>query len=224
MSTVTRPTPTVDPSVNTAPTTAVPVRNRRRPVRNVAILVALIVVGVLINVWLFAGSNGSSSVLAVSRPVLRGEIIEAADLTTVQAPTGPGLATVPASAANRIVGQRAAADLIPGTTLTLASATASLVPATGQALVGIDLLAGQLPAANLNVGDIVQVVVTPRDQDDPPSANPPTINATVAGVRVGQDGDGHTTVDVSVPANNAPLLAAQAATGRVSLILTARER
>ena len=226
MSTITKPASTASsttPPVGVA-AEPIPVRKRRRPVRTVAILIALIIVGVLLNVWLFMGSRGSSSVLAVAQPVLRGEVIEAADLSTVQAPKGDGLQTINASRSDLVVGQRAAVDLVPGATLTMASVTDALVPASGQALVGLDLMTGKLPASDLGVGDIVAIVVTPRDQDDPPTENPSTISATVAAVRPSEEGDGRTTVDVSVPSNNAPVLAAQAATGRVSLILTSRER
>ena len=68
MSTITKPASTASsttPPVGVA-AEPIPVRKRRRPVRTVAILIALIIVGVLLNVWLFMGSRGSSSVLAVA--------------------------------------------------------------------------------------------------------------------------------------------------------------
>ena len=72
-------------------------------------------------------------------------------------------------------------------------------------------------------GDSVRVVTTPGDQGEVTEQDPVTIEARVVGVgRVEETGE--TVVDVSVPREDAAELAARAATGRVALVLDARER
>ena len=72
-------------------------------------------------------------------------------------------------------------------------------------------------------GDVVRIVTTPGDQGEITDREPVTIEATVVGVnRVEETGE--TVVDVAVPEAEAAELAARAATGRVALVLDARER
>ena len=88
---------------------------------------------------------------------------------------------------------------------------------------GISLTPGQMPSEPLYSGDAVRIVTTPGDQGEVTDKDPVTVEAVVVGVsRVEETGE--TVVDVSVPESDAADLAARAATGRVALVLDARER
>jgi hypothetical protein len=80
-----------------------------------------------------------------------------------------------------------------------------------------------MPSEPLYSGDSVRIVTTPGDQGEITNEDPVTVEAVVVGVsRVEETGE--TVVDVSVPEADAADLAARAATGRVALVLDARER
>ena len=135
----------------------------------------------------------------------------------------PALTPVPGSQKAELEGSRAAVDLWAGTLLTAQAVTDNLVPGEGESLVGISLTPAQMPSEPLYGGDVVRIVTTPGDQGEITDREPVTIEATVVGVnRVEETGE--TVVDVAVPEAEAAELAARAATGRVALVLDARER
>jgi hypothetical protein len=200
-----------------------PPRLRRRPAL-VAASVAAICLGALLAVWAYAGASTSQDVLAVRTTVHRGELITRDDLMTAQIGVDPALKPLPASAADSVVGQRAAMDLAAGGLVTQEDVTSAVVPAKGMSLVGVSLPPGLMPTAQLQSGDQVRIVATPGAQGDVATGTSPiSIGATVVGV--GGTGDtGQIVVDVSVPYDQAAELAAQAATGKVALVLDSRER
>ena len=136
----------------------------------------------------------------------------------------PALKPLPASAADAVVGKRAAMDLAAGGLVTQEDITSAVVPSKGMSLVGVSLPPGLMPAVQLQSGDQVRIVATPGAQGDVATGTSPiSIGATVVGV--GGTGDnGQIVVDVSVPYGQAAELAAQAATGKVALVLDSRER
>jgi hypothetical protein len=89
----------------------------------------------------------------------------------------------------------------------------------GQMLVGVAVEREHLPVQPLTPGTQVVIVSTPRKNDDPPETQPRTIRATV--VRVGEpnEADDTVVVDVAVPANDGPALAARVFTERVAIAL-----
>ncbi|MDN4172228.1 MULTISPECIES: SAF domain-containing protein [Nocardioides] len=197
-------------------------RRRRRP-WVFALCVALVVAGALGTAFVFTSVNDTREVLVVSQDVKRGEIIEAGDLSVVRVSVDPALTPLPGSQKAELEGNRAAVDLWAGTLLTEQAVTDSLVPGEGESLVGISLTPGQMPSEPLYGGDVVRIVTTPGDQGEVTDKDPVTVEAIVVGVsRVEETGE--TVVDVSVPEGDAADLAARAATGRVALVLDARER
>ncbi|UUW88737.1 SAF domain-containing protein [Pimelobacter simplex] len=162
-------------------------------------------------------------VLVVSSDIKRGETIEAGDLSVVRVSVDPALTPVPGSRKAELEGSRAAVDLWAGTLLTEQAVADNLVPGEGESLVGISLTPAQMPAERLYGGDVVRIVTTPGDQGEITDKEPVTIEATVVGVNRGEE-TGETVVDVAVPEAEAAELAARAATGRVALVLDARER
>jgi len=200
-----------------------PPRLRRRPAL-VAASVAAICLGALLAVWAYTGASTSQDVLAVRSTVHRGELITRDDLMTAQIGVDPVLRPLPASAADSVVGKRAAMDLAAGGLVTREDVTSAVVPAKGMSVVGVSLPPALMPAAQLQSGDQVRIVATPGAQGDVATGtSPKSIGATVVGVR-GTGDTGQLVVDVSVPHDQAAELAAEAATGKVALVLDSRER
>ncbi|WP_238408669.1 SAF domain-containing protein [Pimelobacter simplex] len=183
----------------------------------------MVAAGALGTAFAFTAINDTQEVLVVANDIKRGEIIQAGDLSVVRVSVDPALTPVAGSQKGELMGSRAAVDLWAGTLLTEGSVTDSLVPGKGQSLVGISLTPAQMPSEALYFGDAVRIVTTPGDQGEITDEEPVTIEATVVGVsRVEETGE--TVVDVSVSEGDAADLAARAATGRVALVLDARER
>lgn len=202
---------------------APPPRLRRRPAL-VAASVAAICLGALLAVWAYTGASTAQEVLAVRNTVHRGEVITSADLMTARIGVDPALKPLPASAAQAVVGKRAAMDLAAGGLVTQEDVTSAVVPAKGMSVVGVSLPPALMPAVPLQSGDQVRIVATPGQQGDVAAGTTPrSIEATVVGVRGGGD-NGQSVVDVSVPFDQAAELAARAATGKVALVLDSRER
>jgi len=190
------------------------------------LLAALALAGVgALAVYVAVGAaTQTTSVVEVREGVARGEVITRADLSVVDV-NAAGLRTVPAARLNDLLGQRAAQPLFAGSLLSPDALSASVVPVDGQSLVGVALSSAQMPTEPLVAGDDVSVVATPNPNDASGQvpASPDATNATVANVGVA-DAQGLVTVDVLVPEGDAARLAAQAATGRVALVLQSRER
>lgn len=195
---------------------------RSRP-RVAAAGIALVAIGGLGGAYLLTSSTNAVDVVAVSTTVQRGQVITQSDLTTAAATLSPALKTVPADQMSSLIGKRAAADLTAGSLLTPAGVTTALTPATGRTVVGVAVTGAQLPSQPLNAGDTIRVIDTPKAGDDPPSAAPSVVKATVVSTTV-NTGLQRTIVDVTVPTDQAASLAARVATGRVAIVLDSAER
>jgi hypothetical protein len=215
-------TPTSRPMPNLNNTPRPRPKRRRRP-WVFALCAALVAAGALGTAFAFTSVNDMQEVLVVSRDIKRGETIEAGDLSVVRVSIDPALTPVAGSQKTELEGSRAALDLWAGTLLTEQAITDDLVPGEGDSLVGISLTPAQMPSEPLYSGDVVRIVTTPGDQGEITDQEPVTIEATIVGVSRVQE-TGETIVDVSVPEGEAADLAAHAATGRVALVLDARER
>ncbi|NMM23417.1 MAG: hypothetical protein HHJ11_07960 [Phycicoccus sp.] len=186
--------------------------------------VAAICLGALLAVWAYTGASTSQSVLAVRTTVHRGELITRADLMTARIGVDPVLKPLPASAAESVVGKRAAMDLAAGGLVTQEDIASALVPAKGMSVVGVSLPPALMPATQLQSGDRVRIGAPPGAQGAVATESSPE-SLGAAGVAVRGAGDtGQIVVDVSVPYDQAAELAARAATGKVALVLDSRER
>lgn len=202
------------------PAVAAPPKQRRRPAL-IGLGVALVALGGLGAAWLATSVSDTVGVIALRNDVARGEVIEADDLTVADINTDPSLSPVSADSADAIVGQHAAVDMARGSLLTRESVTETLLPAEGQAMVGVAVTISQLPTEPLRPGDTVRIVDTPGNQDDPPTSTPKSIEATVVRSTVDAD-SGQRIVDVVLPADSAVALAARVATGRIAIVLSSR--
>lgn len=203
-----------------AMTQARPPRVRRRPVLLVG-TIAAVLVGGLGTAWVFTTSAASTEVVAVRVAAQRGEVIDRDDLTVVRVGLDPSLDVVPAGRIEEIAGLRAATDLAAGGLLVSGSVTDQVVPKAGEALVGVALAPSMLPAETLLAGDRVTIVETPGAQGEVTTA-PIVMEAVVSQVTILETGD--IKVDVLVPSEQAAELAARNGTGRLALVLEARER
>ncbi len=189
-----------------------------------ALAIALIAAGGGGGLLAFQATGERTPVLAVAKGVEAGDVIKDSDLVEAQVQLDPALKPVPAAERAKVVGKRASVALSPGALLTRGQVTTRTLVKPGERLVGIGLKASQMPASRLSLGDKILVVATPADGQstagkDGESAAPQTIAARV--VRVGEKSQttGEQVVDVAVPSQFGPVLAAQAATGHVALVV-----
>jgi hypothetical protein len=198
-----------------------PTRARRRPAL-IALGLALVALSVLASVYLTTMLGETYQVLAVTKNVDRGAAVTAADVGTVELPTGPtSLKSVSADLLRQMTTNKVAtADLKAGQLLTEDSVADELQPPAGQSIVGIALAPNQMPTQDLKAGDAVRVVETPATGGEPPAGAPFTIAATVVSTDPTTIGD-QTVVDVQVTSASAAALAARAATGRVAIVIDA---
>ena len=127
--------------------------------------------------------------------------------------------TVPVVVASRLVGQTAMVDLPQGALLVPGSTGSGITPTEGQSLVGVALTPPQMPAGGLKQGQVVQLISTPRQGDDV-VADAPVIDVEAMVVTTEAVIDTNmTVVNVTVDADQAPLVATLSATGRLALIV-----
>ncbi|MGW6557617.1 SAF domain-containing protein [Streptomyces hydrogenans] len=188
-----------------------------------ALAVALIAAGGSGGFLAFQATGERTPVLAVARSVQAGDVIKDADLVEAQVQLDPALKPVLAAERDKVVGKRAAVALTPGSLLTEGQATSRTLVKAGERLVGIGLKASQMPATRLSPGDKVLVVSTPSEGQlaggDGKRPAPVEIAARIVKVGEKQATTGDTVVDVAVPSQFGPELAAQAATGDVALVV-----
>lgn len=202
------------------PAASQPATKRRRSTALIAGGMVMVIVGGLASYFLFTDITDSDTVVTTATNVSRGDIIEATDLGTIEITGGQSAATLNVADIDSLIGQVAATDLPKGSLLNAESVGNSTNVPVDQSIVGIALAGGQLPSTPLVAGDTVRIVATPLPQSDVAGIEPATIAATV--YAVGHDErSGSTIVNVQVPANQAALVAAHAATGRVALVLDA---
>jgi len=221
--TATRDDWTPEPQLGPAAIPLVPPPKLRRRRGLTAAAVVTILLGGLVAAWAWTATSKSQEVLVAQHAIPAGAVIQASDLTRARISSDPAITPVPAGAFDDVVGKRATYGFAAGTPIAQGSYASSMVPSGNNSLVGIALTSAQEPGQTLRIGDHVRIVVTPGEGGDQPTGLPPVSDAQVAGVHVADD-TGATVVDLLVSHDEAPLLAARAATGDVALILDTRER
>ena len=195
-------------------------RMRRRPGVAVAALAAAALGSVGI-AWAWSSTTAATEVVVITHDVPRGAVIDSGDLAVARITLDPLLKPVTASRRSEIVGQRAATELTVGGIVTTSMFEPQTVPGAGRSLVPVPLPAEQALGLDLRGGDQVKVVETaPTGQNA--QGNPPFTVAEVADVHPAAT-TGATVVSVTVPAADAPVLAARIASGNFYLVLDSRE-
>jgi hypothetical protein len=179
---------------------------------------ALTALGGLGAVWLASTGTGTTAVVGVAREVRAGQVIQRQDLVGVEIATGSGLRAVPVQRAEDVIGKRTLVRLLPGSLVNPDAVADKLVPAPGQALVGLNLARGQRPAVPLDAGDPVEIVYTPGGQDagSAEAARTPPVLGVVVSTVEDPDTD-KTVVNVTVPAEAAAKVATWGSAGRASV-------
>jgi len=195
-----------------APSVARPAAPRRRGrSRRTALGGALIVVGAIAGFAVYDAGNNREPVIAIARAVPFGQHVTTADLLQVALPADSGLAVVGWSQASEVVGLAATTDLFPGQLLTRDAVTAQRAPRAGQAVVGIGVKRGQLPATALAARDVVLVI-------DAALTAGGGVQGTVLR-STDTDSAGMRTVDLLVAATDAPAVARLSKSGNAVLVL-----
>ncbi len=213
---------------------------RRRPALAVGSL-ALVVACVAVFVSLYMRAGEGVPVLAVSRAVAQGQVLQATDLSVVKIATISRIATLPAADGTAVVGRRAAEPLAPNTLLTASELVTNFSPPTGDAIVGIAAKDGQLPASGVVPGESVDVVLTGlpgAPSSTAASAGPTSGNASIEldapGTVLVSDakvlevlpaapssGSGGVVVSLLTSSTTAPVVASAAVAGQVALVVVA---
>lgn len=84
------------------------------------------------------------------------------------------------------------------------------------------LTSGRGPAVEYDTGDLVRIVTTPAEGEEPTSGAPTTISAEVVGMKI-DEVSGETVVNVLVPYADASTLATRAASGNVAIVVDPQE-
>jgi hypothetical protein len=201
-----------------------PRRPRRRSVPLAAGGVVLVVVCALVFAegWLQAGHR--QPVLALAQPVTAGQVITAADLETVRVSAAGPVSLVAASTKAEVAGSTAAVSMAAGTLLTEAD-IGTPPPVKGQVRLGVALKPGQYPP-DLAAGQDVDVLATPASGttssssgSGAPGAALPVGVAVVLSVSVpsAASSSGDTVVELQVPSDAMPQVAAASAAGQIAL-------
>ena len=186
-----------------------------------------VVAGALLFLVLYSSMNDRRAVLVVARSVPAGQLISAADLAVVRISPSDGVASMAASSAPDVVGKTAAVGLVPGALLAPSQVGAVSTLQADQAVVGLALKAGQAPPS-LRPGARVEVVDTVAGTAGEP-ARPMVLSTTAVVSCAIKDGastcgtasatSGITVVSLTLPVGEAPVVAAAAADGRLSLVV-----
>ncbi len=159
----------------------------------------------------------STSVLALRSGVAEGTPITSSQLRVLSMPVASGVATVPASAEQQVLGSRAAASLPAGSLLAPGDYTTSASP---QATVGLSLKPGQYPP-NLAAGDHVMAVSQPSTgalSSGAMSSFQVPIRAVVLSMRSSTANPDGALVALGVDPSAASTMAVAAAGGQVTLV------
>jgi hypothetical protein len=200
-----------------------PRRGRRRSVPLAAGGVVLVVVCALVFAegWLAAGHR--QPVLALAQPVTAGQVITAADLETVRVSAAGPVSLVPASRQAEVVGSTAAVSM-PAGSLLAGSDIGTPPPVKGQVRLGVALKPGAYPP-DLAAGQDVDVLATPAAAASGSSSSGSAPAALPVGEAVvlsvspatASNGSGDTVVEIQVPADAMPQVAAANAAGQIAL-------
>ncbi|MGH8877085.1 MAG: SAF domain-containing protein [Stackebrandtia sp.] len=177
-------------------------------------LVAAVLIAALV-----AQAGDRESVLAVAKPVAAGEVIERADLKSVQVAGVEG--AIATGDAGKVMGSTAAVSLTEGQIVTEGTYTSEASPGLGRAVVGLSLTTAKVPTDGLEPGDAVVVVAIPADKADTTSLDEPKVLAEHAQVLSAADAPaegGTVAVSVVVPEPAAAAVSAYSAVDRISLV------
>lgn len=196
-------------------------RRRSIPLAATGVLLVVVCALVFAEGWIQAGHR--QPVLALARPIAAGQVITAADLQVVGVSAAGPVSLVPASRQAQVVGSTAAVS-VPAGSLLAGSDVGAPPPPAGQVRVGVALKPGQYPP-DLSPGQKVDVLATPASRATGSSGPGGTAPALPVGRGVVlsvspasvASASGETVVELEVPDDAMPQVAAANAAGQISL-------
>jgi len=167
----------------------VPRRPGRRPVMAVA-SIALIATCCAVFALIYLHSTRLVAVIGVSRVIPQGQSVEAVDLRQVDISSASGVNEIPVTAAQEVIGRPAAVTLFAGTLLSPSDIGGGQKLLSTQAIVGVDLKPGMLPASGVTPGESVLVVLTgpagsPVSTDEQPDSTGSASSTTTTTLAAG---------------------------------------
>lgn len=196
-------------------------RTRRSGLISAAVL--LVVVCGLGGAVLLSQAGDKTAVLAIGKPIAKGEVVERADLVSTEVAGVSG--AIPATAANTVIGKAAAVDLVAGQILNGDMVTSDPIPGKGKATVGLSLDPTRVPSSGMKAGSVVNVVAVPDGENGAPAEelDAPQLLAERAEVYA-VDGafteGGGLLVTLVVDQSDAARIAAYSTSNRVALVET----
>jgi len=215
-----------------------PSKTLRRPVLAVGSVTLLVTCAALFAL-IYAHSSRLESVIAVARQVPQGQVVSLGDLRQVDISIGNGITAVPVDQAQEVVGKPAAVTLLVGTLLSPSDIGGPKALGSGEAVVGIDLKPGMVPASGVRPGERVLIVLTgqsgspltadasggtaspgPRSSSAATFSTEVIAKATVVEVDDSPDdsGAGDVVASVEVASDMAPIVADASAAGQAALV------
>lgn len=182
--------------------------------------VLLVLLGGLVVMVALPAYANRVDVVVLARPVSAGHVLVADDLRTAKVAAGPDVSVVRAVSQGMVLGKMARSDLSAGVLLSPSLVADGNGLVAGQALVGLALKTGQLPATGASAGQKVSIVGTPGTVTGPTS---PLAGAAFSGVVVStgvkDPATGVTVLDVRVRQADAASVARLASTGNLAVLV-----
>ena len=197
---------------------------------------ALVAICMAVFALVYTQSVRRVSVIEVARPVMQGQLLTSSDLREAEVGAAGATAVVPFANLQQVLGRAATVSLVSGALLAPGDVGTTGTPGAGDAVVGIDLKPGMLPASGVEPGETVMIVLTgPSGSpisaqagagsgssgtgDSVTSLSPSVIGmATVVAVDQSPTSDGDTVVSVELSSGLAPAVADASAADQVALI------
>ena len=108
----------------------------------------------------YASTNHETAAIVVTETIQQGQVIRGSDLGQASVAVTGGVVPIPVSDASELSGKRAAVTILAGSLLVTGDVARTRSIAAGDAVVGLALKAGQLPASGVLPGDQVMIVQT----------------------------------------------------------------
>ncbi len=125
-----------------------------------AVSAAVVFVSIAAFVAVYSSEDRRTSAVVSTSTIEQGAVITAGDLGQTDVSVSNGIAPLAAGSVGDLIGKRAAVTIPDGSLLVAGDVTGSPVIPDGDAVVGLALKAGQLPATGVEPGDHVMIVQT----------------------------------------------------------------
>lgn len=160
----------------------------RKPLM-IAASAAVVFVSIAAFAGIYSSSNHQSSVLVVTRTIQQGQQITGGDLGQSSVAISGGVAPILVTDAPELAGKRAAVTIPAGSLLVAGDLTGSGQITLGDAVVGLALKDGELPAGGVAPGQEVMIVETAGPGIPVVSGSSPTSTSSISPDQSGNSGE-----------------------------------